>query len=108
MIHGVGMEASAALEANKLISESLAGSITISDMRIDDKGNIQYKNNGGSWTTIISPSETLTVSSTIHKYVDIEALKVYDKKIKEYIEERLGNLETEKSNSKYKVMTGEE
>ena len=90
------------------LNESLAGSIIIDDMRIDDKGNIQYKDNSGNWTTVIIPSDTLTVSSTTHKYVDIEALKAYDKKIKEYIEERLGSLETEKSDSKYKVMTGEE
>ena len=90
------------------LNESLAGSIIIDDMRIDDKGNIQYKDNSGNWTTVIIPSDTLTVSSTTHKYVDIEALKAYDKKIKEYIEERLGSLETEKADSKYKVMTGEE
>ena len=108
MIHSVGMEASAVQEASKLMSESLTGSIIIDDMRIDDKGNIQYKDNSGNWTTIITPSDALTVSSTTHKYVDIEALKTYDKKIKEYIEERLGSLETEKVDSKYKVMTGEE
>ena len=108
MIHSVGMEASAVQEASKLISESLTGSIIIDDMRIDDKGNIQYKDNSGNWTTIITPSDALTVSSTTHKYVDIEALKTYDKKIKEYIEERLGSLETEKVDSKYKVMKGEE
>ena len=90
------------------LNESLAGSITIGDMRIDSKGNIQYKDNGGNWTTVITLSEALTMSSIIHKYVDIEALKAYDKKIKEYIEERLGGLETEKSDSKYKVIMGED
>ena len=90
------------------MSESLAGSITIGDMRIDSKGNIQYKDNGGNWTTVITLSEALIMSSTTHKYVDIEALKAYDKKIKEYIEERLGSLETEKSDSKYKVIMGED
>ena len=90
------------------LNESLAGSITIGDMRIDSKGNIQYKDNGGNWTTAITLSEALTMSSTTHKYVDIEALKAYDKKIKEYIEERLGSLETEKSDSKYKVIMGED
>lgn len=89
MIHNAGVEASAALEASKLMSESLAGSITISDMRIDDKGNVQYKNNSGSWTTVMSPSETLAVNSTVHKCIDIEALKTYDKKIKEYIDARI-------------------
>ena len=108
MIHSVGIEASAVQEASKLMSESLAGSIIIDDMRIDNKGNIQYKDNSGNWTTVITPSDALTVSSTTHKYVDSEALKAYDKKIKEYIEERLGSLETEKSDSKYKVIMGED
>lgn len=39
MIHSAGMEASEVLEASKLMSESLAGSITISDMRINEKLN---------------------------------------------------------------------
>ena len=108
MIHSAETKALAVQEASKLISESLAGSITIGDMRIDNKGNIQYKDNGGNWTTIITPSEALTMSSTTYKYVDIEALKAYDKKIKEYTEERLGSLETEKSDSKYKVIMGED
>ena len=108
MIHSAEVKASAVQEASKLMSESLADSITISDMRINDKGNIQYKYNDGNWTTVIIPSETPTVSSTTHKYVDIEELKAYDKKIKEYIEERLGSLKTEKSDNKYKVMTGED
>ena len=30
------------------LNESLAGSITIGDMRIDGKGNIQYKDNSGN------------------------------------------------------------
>ena len=108
MIHSAEAKALAVQEASKLMSESLAGSITIGSMRIDDKGNIQYKDDGGKWTTVITPSEALTMSSTTHKYVDIEALKAYDKKIKEYIEERLGSLETEKSDSKYKLITGED
>ena len=98
------MEASAVQEASKLMFEPLTSSFIIGDMRIDDKGNIQYKNN----SSVMSPSETLTVNSTVYKYVDIEALKAYDKKIKEYIEERLRSLETKKSDSKYKIMTGEE
>ena len=108
MIHSAEAEALAVRGVSKLMSESLAGSITIGDMRIDGKGNIQYKDNSGNWTTVITPSDALTVSSTTHKYVDIEALKAYDKKIKEYIEERLGSLETEKSDSKYKVIMGED
>lgn len=101
------LQASEARELSRLMLEPLMTNITIGDMKIDNKGNIQYKNNSGSWTTVISPSETLAVNSTACKYVDIEVLKAYDKKIKEYIEERLGSLETEKSDSRYKVMTGE-
>ena len=108
MIHSAEVKASAVQEASKILSEPLTGSITIGDMHIDDKGNIQYKDSDGNWTTVMTPSDALTVDSTAHKYVDIEALKAYDKKIKEYIEERLGSLETEKSDSKYKIMTGEE
>ena len=108
MIRSAEAKALAVQEASKLMFESLAGSITIGDMRIDSKGNIQYKGNGENWTTVITPSEALTMSSTTHKYVDIEALKAYDKKIKEYIEERLGSLEIEKSDSKYKVIMGED
>ena len=104
MIHSAEVKASAVQEASKLMFEPLTSSFIIGDMRIDDKGNIQYKNNSG----VMSPSETLTVNSTVYKYVDIEALKAYDKKIKEYIEERLGSLETEKSDSKYKVIMGED
>ena len=40
MIHSAGVKASAVQEASKLISESLAGSITIGDMRIDEKLSI--------------------------------------------------------------------
>lgn len=39
MIHSAGTEVLAVREANKLMSESLAGSITIGDMRIDEKLN---------------------------------------------------------------------
>ena len=39
MIHSAGLEASAVQEASKLMSESLAGSITIGDMRIDENLN---------------------------------------------------------------------
>ena len=46
MIHSAEVKASAVREASKLMSESLSGSITIGDMRIDDKGNIQYKDSG--------------------------------------------------------------
>ena len=125
MIHSVGMEASAALEASKLMSESLAGSITIGDMRIDDKGNIQYKDSGGNWTTVISSSPTIStiktrgsdgeyqnyaIKDTVSHYLDLNGLREYDKKIKEYIDARID----EKLNSfnepynKYKIITGED
>ena len=99
MIHSAGMEALEVLEASKLMSESLADSITISDMRIDDKGNIQYKDNGGNWTTVILSSPTVSYCS------DSNELREYDRKIKEYIDEKL-NLFNEPN--KYKIMTGEE
>lgn len=105
MIHSAEVKALAALEANKLMSESLAGSITIGDMRIDDKSNIQYKNNDGSWTTIISPNDKLAVYSTAPKYVDFEG--IYGKKIKEYIDKRIDEKLSELGNSKYKVVMGE-
>ena len=40
MIHGAGLEASAALEASKLMSESLAGLIIIDDMCINENLNL--------------------------------------------------------------------
>ena len=40
MIHSAGLEASVVLEASKLMSESLADSITISDIRIDENLNL--------------------------------------------------------------------
>ena len=125
MIHSVGVKASAALEASKLMSESLAGSITIGDMRIDDKGNIQYKDNSGNWTTVISSSPTISsiktrgsdgeyqnyaIKDTVSHYLDLNGLREYDKKIKEYIDARID----EKLNSfnephnKYKIITGED
>ena len=104
MIHSAGMEALAAQEVNKLISESLADLITISDIRIDDKDNIQYKDNSGNWTTVILSSPTVS-----HCF-DSNELREYDRKIKEYIDERID----EKLNSfnephnKYKIITGED
>ena len=110
MIHSAGTEALAVQEASRLMSESLADSIIIGDMRIDGKGNIQYKDNSDNWTTVISTSEALAANSTVHKYIDTELLKAYDKKIKEYIDKRIDeklNLFNE-PNNKYKIMTGEE
>ena len=123
MIRSVEMEASAALEASKLMSESLAGSITIGDMRIDDKGNIQYKDSGGNWTTVSSPTissiktrgsdgeyQNYAIKDTVSHYLDLNGLREYDKKIKEYIDARID----EKLNSfnephnKYKIITGED
>ena len=103
MIHSAGMEALEVLEASKLMSESLADSITISDMRIDDKGNIQYKDNGGNWTTVILSSPTVSHCS------DSNELREYDRKIKEYIDERIDEkLNLFNEPNKYKIMTGEE
>ena len=100
MIHSAGAEALAAQEASKLISESL---ITIGDMRIDDKGNIQYKDNSGNWTTVILSSPTVS------HYFDSNELREYDRKIKEYIDERIDEkLNLFNESNKYKIMTGEE
>ena len=124
MIHSAGLEASAVQEASKLMSESLAGSITIGDMRIDGKGNIQYKDSDGNWTTIISLStissiktrgsdgeyQNYAIKDTVSHYLDLNGLREYDKKIKEYIDARID----EKLNSfnephnKYKIITGED
>ena len=83
MIRSAEAKALAVQEVNKLISESLADSITISDMCIDDKGNIQYKDNGGNWTTVILSSPTVSYC------FDSNELREYDRKIKEYIDEKL-------------------
>ena len=125
MIQSADIKDSAALEASKLMSESLAGSITIGDMRIDDKGDIQYKDNGGNWTTVISSSPTISsiktrgsdgeyqnyaIKDTVSHYLDLNGLREYDKKIKEYIDARID----EKLNSfnehhnKYKIIAGED
>ena len=125
MIHSAEAEALAVQGVSKLMSESLAGSITIGDMRIDGKGNIQYKDNGGNWTTVISSSPTISsiktrgsdgeyqnyaIKDTVSHYLDLNGLREYDKKIKEYIDARID----EKLNSfnephnKYKIVTGED
>ena len=99
MIHNAGIKASAVQEANKLISESLADLITISDIRIDDKDNIQYKDNGGNWTTV-----TLS-SPTVSHCFDSE----YDRKIKEYIDKRIDEkLNLFNEPNKYKIIMGED
>ena len=124
MIHSAEVKASAVQETSKLMSESLAGSITIGDMRIDDKGNIQYKDSGGNWTTVVlSPTissiktrgldgeyQNYAIKDTVSHYLDLNGLREYDKKIKEYIDARID----EKLNSfnephnKYKIVTGED
>ena len=103
MIHSAEAKALAVQEASKLMSESLAGSITIGDMRIDGKGNIQYKDSDGNWTTIILSSPTVSHCS------DSNELREYDRKIKEYIDERIDEkLNLFNEPNKYKIMTGEE
>lgn len=124
MIHSAEVKASAVQEASRLMSESLAGSITIGDMRIDDKGNIQYKDNSGNWTTVVSSPTISTIKTrgpegeyqnyaikdTVSHYLDLNGLREYDKKIKEYIDARID----EKLNSfnehhnEYKIIMGED
>ena len=123
MIHNAGSEALAVREASKLMSESLAGSITIGDMRIDGKGNIQYKDNGRNWTTIISSSPTISsiktcgsdgeyqnyaIKDTVSHYLDLDGLREYDKKIKEYIDNRIDEKLANITKIKYKVISGED
>ena len=99
MIHNAGVKASEVQEVNKLISESLTDLITISDIRIDDKDNIQYKDNGGNWTTV-----TLS-SPTVSHCFDSE----YDRKIKEYIDKRIDEkLNLFNEPNKYKIIMGED
>ena len=125
MIHSAEVKASAVQEASKLMSESLAGSITIGDMRIDDKGNIQYKDSGGNWTTVVSSSPTISsiktrgldgeyqnyaIKDTVSHYLDLNGLREYDKKIKEYIDERIDEKlnSFNESHNKYKIIMGED
>ena len=119
MIHSAEAKASAVQEASKLISESLAGLTTICDICIDNKGNIQYKDNRGNWTTVIlSPTisniDTRILDGEYQNYsikdTDLNELREYNKEIKEYIDERIN----EKLNSfnephnKYKIIMGED
>ena len=124
MIHSAEVKASAVQEASKLMSESLAGSITIGDMRIDDKGNIQYKDNSGNWTTVVSSPTISTIKTrgsdgeyqnyaikdTVSHYLDLNGLREYDKKIKEYIDARIDEKlnSFNKPHNKYKIITGED
>ena len=120
MIHSAGTEALVVQEASKLTSESLANSITIGDMRIDDKGNIQFKDNYDNWVTVdinrptISNIDchgtTYTIKDNVSNYLGIEGLQYYDKRIKEYIDSRIDEKLKQyvKKDSKYKIMTGEE
>lgn len=119
MIHSVGMEASAALEASRLMSEPLAGSITIGDMRIDDKGNVQFRDNSDNWITVDMNRPTISnidchgttyaIKDNVSNYLDIEGLQYYDKKIKEYIDDRIDEKLKQfvEKDGKYKVMMGE-
>ena len=123
MIHSAEIKASAVREASKLMSESLAGSITIGDMRIDDKGNTQYKDNSGNWTTVVSSPtisniktrgsdgeyQNYAIKNTVSHCFDSNELREYDRKIKEYIDERIDEkLNLFNESNKYKIMTGEE
>ena len=121
MIHSAEAEALAVRGVSKLMSESLAGSITIGDMRIDGKGNIQYKDSDENWTTIISLStissikthgsdgeyQNYAIKDNISHYLDMSGLQIYDKKIKEYIDKRIDEKLSKMADSKYKVIMGE-
>ena len=121
MTHSAEAEALAVRGVSKLMSESLAGSITIGDMRIDGKGNIQYKDSDGNWTTIISLStissiktrgsngeyQNYAIKDNISHYLYMSGLQIYDKKIKEYIDKRIDEKLSKMADSKYKVIMGE-
>ena len=118
MIHSVEMEALEVLEASKLMSESLADSITISDMRIDEKGNIQFKDNYNNWVTVDINKPTISnidchgttyaIKDNVSNYLNIEGLQYYDKKIKEYIDNRIDEKLANITKIKYKVISGED
>ena len=96
MTQSAETEDSAVQEVSKLISESLAGLTTICDMSIDNKGNIQYKDNRGNWTTVIlSPTisnietrmsdeeyQNYAIKDTILHYLYLNELREDDKEIK--------------------------
>ena len=121
MIHSAAMEALAVQEASRLMSESLVDSIIIGDTRIDGKGNIQYKDSDGNWTTIISLStissiktrgsdgeyQNYAIKDNISHYLDMNGLQIYDKKIKEYIDKRIDEKLSKMADSKYNVIMGE-
>lgn len=114
MIHSVGMEASVALEASRLMSEPLAGSITIGD-----KGNVQFRDNSNNWITVDMNRPTISnidchgttyaIKDNVSNYLDIEGLQYYDKRIKEYIDSRIDEKLKQyvEKDGKYKIMTGE-
>ena len=120
MTQSAETEDSAVQEVSKLISESLAGLTTICDMSIDNKGNIQYKDNRGNWTTVIlSPAisnietrmsdeeyQNYAIKDTILHYLDLNELREYDKEIKEYIDEKLNSFN--EPHNKYKIIMGED
>lgn len=98
------------------LNESLADLITISDIRIDDKDNIQYKDNSGNWTTVVTSPTISTINchgtdyaikDNVSHYLDMNDLQIYDKKIKEYIDKRIDEKLSELGDSKYKIIIGE-
>ena len=108
----------AAQEVSKLTAESLANSITIDDMCIDDKGNIQFKDNYDNWVTadinrptisnIDCHGTTYAIKDNVSNYLNIEGLQYYDKKIKEYIDNRIDEKLANMTKIKYKVIFGED
>lgn len=108
MIHNAGMEASAAQELSRLISEPLMTNVTIGDIKIDGDRKVQFRTNDNEWVTVDMSKPIITVNDdNSPKYVDFEGLKIYGKKIKEYIDKRIDEKLSELGNSKYKVIMGE-
>lgn len=119
MIHSEEPQVSAVLEASNVWIDNITGSITIGDMRIDDKGNVQFRDNSDNWTTVDINRPTISnidchgttyaIEDNVSNYLDIEGLQYYDKKIKEYIDDRIDEKLKQfvEKDGKYKVMIGE-
>lgn len=107
------------MTTNKL-NESLAGSITIGDMHIDDKGNIQFRDNSNNWIAVDMNRPTISnidchgityaIKDNVSNYLNLDGLQYYDKRIKEYIDSRIDEKLKQyiEKDGKYKIMMGEE
>ena len=108
MIHSAEVKALAAQELSRLISEPLMTNVTIGDIKIDGDRKVQFRTKDNEWVTVDMSKPIITVNDdSSPKYVDFEGLKIYGKKIKEYIDKRIDEKLSELGDSKYKVIMGE-